>query len=172
MAEKKSNKSFIAIGSNLNHPLQQVKNAVKHIDAIEQCEVVQCSNWVSSYAVGPGNQPDFINGVVEICTQLMPLELLHQLQIIEDLANRQRVVRWGPRTLDLDILLYNNEIITSEVVTVPHPHMCERDFVIIPLMSIVPNLVFPSGESIASVANKLSINQGRTANCWPLLTSQ
>ncbi len=161
---------YIGLGSNLENPLQQVTAAVEAIKNIENTQLIQLSPWIESYAVGPGEQPNFVNGVVEITTQLAPEVLLKKLQNIEQQANRKRVIRWGARTLDLDILLYGQAIINTEQVplTVPHSHLKERDFVVIPLLSLAPDLVLPCGQSLSDVGDILHIENGRTVNCWPL----
>ena len=164
-------KCYIGLGSNLENPLRQVTQALELIGKIEDTQIQQCSPWVESYAVGPGEQPNFVNGVVEVETALTPQQLLEQLQMIEQCSNRKRVIRWGPRTLDLDILLYGQQTIKTETVVIPHPHLTERDFVVIPLMSIAQDLILPSGEALTVIAERLSINNGRTQNCWPLQSS-
>lgn len=137
---------FIAVGSNLGDPVTQAKVAIEAIKQLPQSHTVSCSSLYSSTPMGPQDQPDYINAVVEIQTELTPLELLDCTQTIELEQGRVRKEeRWGPRTLDLDILLYGNEVMDSERLTVPHYGMKEREFVLYPLAEIAPNLTLPCG---------------------------
>lgn len=137
---------FIAVGSNLGDPVTQAKVAIEAIKQLPKSHTVSCSSLYSSTPMGPQDQPDYINAVVEIQTELTPLELLDCTQTIELEQGRVRKEeRWGPRTLDLDILLYGNEVMDSERLTVPHYGMKEREFVLYPLAEIAPNLTLPCG---------------------------
>lgn len=138
---------FIALGSNLEQPLLQVERAVQALKALPQSELKAVSRWYQSVAVGP-EQPDYINGVAELYTNNSPLELLALLQGIENAQQRKRVQRWGPRTLDLDLLLYADRGIDEPALIVPHPRMFERNFVLCPLYDIAPTLVFANGVSL------------------------
>jgi 2-amino-4-hydroxy-6-hydroxymethyldihydropteridine diphosphokinase len=111
--------------------------------------VTAVSNTYRSIAVGPGEQPDYVNAVVQLETSLEPLSLLNAIQSIEQLHGRVRDIRWGPRTLDCDMLLYNNLCMESERLIVPHPRAAERDFVLRPLLDIAPELAFPDGRQAA-----------------------
>jgi len=141
---------FIALGSNLDNPLRQVESACDALANHHAMSLIRRSPWYRSRAVGPP-QPDYINGVVEIETALQPEPLLDQLQQMEQNQRRVRTQQWGPRTLDLDILLYADWEIQSERLTVPHPHMRARNFVLQPLCDIAPRLSLPNGPSIASL---------------------
>lgn len=137
---------FIAVGSNLGNPVSQANVAIEALKHLPRSEFIQASSLYSSTPMGPQNQPDYINAVVELKTELTPLELLDCTQTIELEQGRVRKEeRWGPRTLDLDILLYGNEVIDSERLTVPHYGMKEREFVLYPLAEIAPNLTLPCG---------------------------
>lgn len=131
------NKVFIGLGSNLNDPLLQLKKAIEHLTKIETLDVKNISGFYSSPPMGPQDQPDYINAVVEISTNLTAEQLLDVLQQIENEQGRVRTQRWGARTLDLDLLLYGNEVINSERLTVPHLGMSERNFVLYPLSDLV-----------------------------------
>ena len=109
------------------------------------------SNRYKTQAIGPGNQPDYINAVACLNTQLSPLDLLDCLQQIEQQQGRVRTIRWGARTLDLDILLYDQQVIDSERLTIPHPRMHERAFVLAPLQDLDASIVLPTGENILSL---------------------
>lgn len=144
-------KAYIALGSNLNAPLQQLQQAVEALNNIATTTVVAISPFYQSQPLGPQDQPDFINAVACLDTQLDPFELLKQLQKIEQQQGRQRLRHWGERTLDLDILLYDKQKIQSEILTIPHYDMHNREFVLIPLFDIAPTLIFPKGEKLADL---------------------
>lgn len=146
---------YIALGSNMDSPHSQLDSA---LEAIAQHPHMQLSGVSSRYQtppIGP-QQPDFINAAAELSTDLSPLALLDALQAIEQQQNRVRNIHWGPRTLDLDILLYSNVVgdslvIESERLTIPHPRMAERAFVLVPLADLNPQLALPSGETVAEL---------------------
>ena len=138
---------FIALGSNLQQPLLQVERAVEALAALPESELKAVSPWYRSVAVGP-EQPDYINGVAELYTAQAPLDLLALLQEIENLQHRKRQQRWGPRTLDLDLLLYGNRHIAEPTLLVPHPRMAERNFVLCPLYDLAPDLILADGISL------------------------
>lgn len=141
------NTVYIGLGSNLNNPLEQVTKALNEISAIKNTTLVSHSPWYKSVAIGPA-QPDFINGVAKAQTLLDAHSFLTQLQNIEQVHQRIRREHWGPRTLDLDILLWNHETINSERLIVPHAFLKERSFVLLPLNDIANNLTLPCGQSI------------------------
>lgn len=153
---------FIAVGSNLSDPVGQAKNATEALKCLPKSEFIQSSKLYSSTPMGPQDQPDYINAVVEIQTKLTPLELLDCTQAIELERGRVRKEeRWGPRTLDLDIILYGNEVIDSERLIVPHYGMKEREFVLYPLAEIAPNLTLPCGsrlKDLLKVVDKNGLN--------------
>ena len=128
--------AFIGLGSNLDNPIEHVRQACKAIAALELIELVACSPLYQSHPVGPSDQDDYINAVMHIHTRYSSLALLRQLQQIENAHGRVRVQRWGARTLDLDILLYDNQIINEPDLIVPHPEMISRGFVLYPLLDI------------------------------------
>jgi len=142
---------FIGLGSNLEDPISQVSEALKELAHIPNTRVINQSRLYRSDPVGPAGQPDYINAVAELHTELSPIELLDALQSIEQAHQRRRLVRWGPRTLDLDILLVDRELIVTERLTVPHPYMHEREFVLYPLAEIAPDLLLPNGESLSTL---------------------
>ncbi|PIE20793.1 MAG: 2-amino-4-hydroxy-6-hydroxymethyldihydropteridine diphosphokinase [Neptuniibacter caesariensis] len=142
---------YIGLGSNLKQPLKQVSDAIEALALLPETELLCTSSLYRSAPVGPQDQPDFINAVAQIETSLSPLELLNQLQAIEQQQQRVRERHWGPRTLDLDILLYADQIIASERLTVPHAYMTERSFVLYPLAEISPDLVMPDGEKLSAL---------------------
>lgn len=150
---------FIGLGSNLAEPISQIKAALNAITALVSTRFIQCSSLYASRPMGPQDQPDYVNAVVEIETELAPETLLDALQTIELNQGRERKEnRWGPRTLDLDILLYGQQLINSQRLTVPHYGMKEREFVIYPLAEIQPDLILPCGENIDSVLKTIARN--------------
>jgi 2-amino-4-hydroxy-6-hydroxymethyldihydropteridine diphosphokinase len=150
---------FIGLGSNLADPITQIKQAISAISMLEQSQVIAVSSLYGSKPMGPADQPDYVNAVLQLSTQLAPLALLDALQHIENISGRVRKdQRWGPRTLDLDVLLYGQQIINNERLTVPHYGMKEREFVLIPLAEIAPELVLPSGEKLQQLLLSISSN--------------
>lgn len=135
--------AYIGLGSNLEDPVQQLLTALTELDQLEQCQLVAQSSLYSSKPVGPQDQPDFVNAVAKLTTELTPLVLLDQLQTLEQSHRRIRERHWGPRTLDLDLLLYDDDFITNPRLTVPHAHMHERGFVLLPLQEISPEISIP-----------------------------
>ncbi len=151
--------AYIAVGSNLSDPVTQALRAIESLKTLPKSTFLQASSLYSSTPMGPQNQPDYINAVVCIQTELTPLELLDCTQAIEQEQGRVRKEeRWGPRTLDLDILLFGNEVIDSGRLTVPHYGMQEREFVLYPLAEIAPNLSLPDGTELPDLLNKVDRN--------------
>ena len=146
---------YIGIGSNLDKPEQHTRLATRQLDDIKSTNVVKVSSFYRSSPMGPQDQPDYINAVAELQTALEPLQLLDELQSIETEHGRVRTgSRWGPRTLDLDLLLYAEKSINSERLVVPHPGLHERAFVLYPLYEISPGLVIPGKGSLAKLIEK------------------
>ena len=148
--------AYIALGSNLDQPENQLQLAVTALAALPGTRLERASSVYRSTAVGPGPQPDYLNAVALLETDLPPETLLDALQAIERAQGRERGVRWGPRTLDLDLLLYGELEIHSTDLTVPHPRMHLRDFVLYPLREISnTNLVLPGGTDIDTLLAQL-----------------
>ncbi|MGH1470901.1 MAG: 2-amino-4-hydroxy-6-hydroxymethyldihydropteridine diphosphokinase [Cellvibrionaceae bacterium] len=143
--------AYIALGSNLDSPIDQVTTAVKAIEKLQSTHITAHSPWYHSLAIGPGDQPDYINGVIAVETGLSPIALLDELQKIESAQGRERHLRWTARTLDLDILLFDNQEIESDRLKVPHPRLSERNFVLYPLSDIASDLILPNGTTIQSL---------------------
>ena len=146
--------AYIGLGSNLNNPAAQLQSALQALERLPETQRLQCSPWYRSRAIGPGEQPDYINAVAQLRTALSPTKLLTQLQIIEDNHGRQRRVHWGARTLDLDLLLYGNRVLTTDNLQLPHPHLHRRSFVLLPLYDLAPQLQLPNGDSVSDLANQ------------------
>ena len=153
--------AYIGLGSNLDQPLANIKQAAEALDQIPQSQLLALSPLYQSKAIGPGEQPDYVNAAAALETQLSPLELLHQLQAIENKQGRKRgPIRWVARTLDLDLLLFDSMTLETEELTIPHPRMTERNFVLFPLRDLAtqlsPALALPDGRSIADLAQNCS----------------
>lgn len=141
---------YIAVGSNLGEPLKQAQQAIAALDAIPDSRVITTSPIYRTKPLGPQDQPDFLNLAVLLETSLEPEELLNHTQQIElDLGRVRKDERWGPRTLDLDIMLFGNRVINTSRLTVPHYGLKEREFMLYPLNDIAPTLVFPDGELLS-----------------------
>jgi len=145
--------AYIGLGSNLEDPLAQVTGAFVELAELPLTSLIARSSLYSSHAVGP-EQPDYINAVALLDTQLAPLALLDALQAIEQAHRRVRIQHWGPRTLDLDLLLYGDQIIEEERLNVPHPYLTQRSFVLYPLADITPNLHLPDGTPLADLLSR------------------
>lgn len=142
---------YIGLGSNLDNPRQQVSTALLELAQLQDCTLVSQSRLYRSDPVGPQDQPDFINAVAALDTTLPPHALLDQLQAVEQQHQRVRERHWGPRTLDLDLLLYGNETLATDRLTVPHAFMRERAFVLWPLAEIAPELKLPDGSCLSTL---------------------
>lgn len=134
---------YVGIGSNLDDPIAQVQQAILALKQLPESNYLNTSALYRSPPMGPADQPDYINAVSLLETALSADVLLSALQAIEYAQGRTRTQRWGPRTLDLDILLYGEKIIKQDRLTIPHPGLHERGFVLYPLQDINPDLVIP-----------------------------
>ena len=141
-------KVYVALGANLDDPKSQLDNACKELIKLAEDGSFQVSSYYRSKPMGHVVQPDYINAVASFVTKLAPLALLDELQRIELEQGRQRLVRWGPRTLDLDLLLYGNQRFDIPRLTIPHYGLQERSFVLIPLYELTPNLCLPCDTKI------------------------
>lgn len=148
---------YIALGSNLDNPLEQLKQAVEKLKKF--ANEFEISPFYGSKPVGPQDQPDYVNAVAKFSTDLSPTALLDKLQSIENEQGRVRVRRWGERTLDLDIILYGNQQIQTERLNVPHIEMKNREFVIVPMFDLSPDLVLPAGEKLADIYSQFKDHQ-------------
>ncbi len=139
----KKTQAYIGLGSNLQNPIEQIQQAFSALAELAQSRLVLSSSLYSSRPMGPQDQPDYVNAVAQIETQLAPIELLHALQSIENQQGRVRERRWGERTLDLDLLVYGDQSINHPELIVPHIGMAQRNFVLYPLQEIAADLSIP-----------------------------
>ena len=144
---------FLGLGSNLGDLAYYLKGAISAL-ASSTIKIVAMSGIYETEPWGVMDQPLYWNQVIEVDTTLEPLELLHVCQEIELQLGRERKVHWGSRTIDIDLLLYDNRVSESEELRLPHPYLEERAFVIAPLREIAPKLVLPSGKSITEVSGE------------------
>ena len=149
-------KVYIGLGSNLDDPQAQLKKAIIALEMIPSSSVVKTSSFYKSKPVGPQDQPDYINAVVELDTELSAPVLLDYLQVIENEHGRQREQKWGARTLDLDILLFGEEVIHDDRLVVPHVEMHKRGFVLFPLDEIAPDCVIPDVGTVHSLLQQVN----------------
>ena len=149
--------AYIAIGSNLASPLEQVNAAVQALGEIPQSGLVAVSSFYRTPPLGPQDQPDYLNAAVVLETALNAETLLDNTQRIELQQGRVRKAeRWGPRTLDLDIMLFGHETINTERLTVPHYDMKNRGFMLWPLFEVAPDLIFPDGIPLRTILDNLN----------------
>lgn len=150
-----SHRAFVALGSNLENPQQQVLRAFDALDTLPQTHVVAKSSLYRTAPVGYDNQPDFINAAAEISTGLEPVALLRALLALETAHGRERPFPNAPRVLDLDLLFYDDLTIHSPELTLPHPRLHERGFVLFPLADIAPDLQVPGKGSVRALLQAL-----------------
>ncbi|MET4027928.1 2-amino-4-hydroxy-6-hydroxymethyldihydropteridine diphosphokinase [Marinobacter sp. MBR-99] len=153
--------AYVGLGSNLEDPTAQLARAVAELASLPGTTLQAQSPFYASSPVGPQDQPDFVNGAVQLATDLSPHQLLDHLQAIEQAHGRERLRHWGPRTLDLDLLLYGNDIIHDKRLTVPHAELANRDFVLQPLLDLNPELALPDGRRLDSLRRQCPNNQLR-----------
>jgi len=147
---------YLAIGSNLASPLEQVNAALAALADIPESQLVAVSDFYRTPPLGPQDQPDYLNAAVALETTLAPEALLDHTQRIELQQGRERKAhRWGPRTLDLDIMLFGEQHIHTPRLTVPHYDMKNRAFMLLPLAQIAPDLRFPDGDKLSELLEKL-----------------
>ena len=150
--------AYIGLGSNLDNPKEHVKQALEDLKKLPQSRLLLASKLYLSKPVGPQDQDDFINAVVLLVTELEPLALLDQLQAIEQRHQRVRERHWGPRTLDLDLLLFGDQCIETSRLTVPHAELANRDFVVGPLFELCPELILPGGTRLQELLQRCPID--------------
>lgn len=150
--------AYIALGSNMGDREEYLRNAVEALDQVEGCMVRKVSEFIETPPYGVTDQADFLNGCLELRTLLHPEELLEEIHRIEKEAGRERIVRWGPRTLDLDIIFYDDLICQEDDLCIPHVEMHKRKFVLEPLAGIAPYKRHPAtGQTVVEMLEKLDL---------------
>jgi 2-amino-4-hydroxy-6-hydroxymethyldihydropteridine diphosphokinase len=145
--------AYVGLGSNLDDPAAQLRMALEALGRLPRTRLVASSALYRNPPMGPADQPDFVNAVAALLTTMPAPELLAAMQAIEDARGRRRDgPRWGPRTLDLDLLLYGNLQLESDDLVLPHPGLASRAFVLVPLLEVAPGLRLPGGPLLARVA--------------------
>ena len=152
--------AYIGLGANLGDPPRQIREALDRLAGRTGIRLDACSSLYRSRPMGPQDQPAFANAAARLETQREPLELLDILQTVERGLgrDRSRERHWGPRTLDLDLLLYGNETLRHPRLSLPHPGLTERAFVVVPLLEIAPELTLPDGRRLAEIALRMPRN--------------
>jgi 2-amino-4-hydroxy-6-hydroxymethyldihydropteridine diphosphokinase len=148
-------RALIGLGSNVGDRLQFLQRAVKQLGETIGVQVRDVSSVYETEPVGPAAQAWFLNAVVAVDTSLNPVTLLQLTQAIERALGRETTYHWGPRTIDLDILLYGNTQVNTATLTIPHADLCQRAFVMIPLLELVPGLVLPDGTEVSACLSRL-----------------
>jgi 2-amino-4-hydroxy-6-hydroxymethyldihydropteridine diphosphokinase len=155
--------AYVAIGANLGDALASVEQAFARLPELPRTRLIARSRLYRTQPLGPQDQPEFINAAAGLLTQLAPLELLHELKALEQAMGRGKpIVRWGPRVIDFDLSVFGSERIDTEALTVPHPGVPVRNFVLYPLLDIAPELEVPGHGRIRELAARVSA-QGLTA---------
>lgn len=149
-------KTYVALGSNLDDPIRQIQQAIRAFANIPQTQLLKTSRLFRNPPLPSIEQPDFINAVAELETTLNAHDFLLALQQIEQQHNKKPIVHWGPRTLDLDLLLYGDQCINTPGLTIPHPELTKRNFVLYPLAEIAPDLQLPNGKFLRDLLTTCS----------------
>jgi 2-amino-4-hydroxy-6-hydroxymethyldihydropteridine diphosphokinase len=149
-------RAFIGLGSNVGDRLQFLQRAVDSLRQASGIAAIQVSSVYETAPVGPADQTWFLNAVVSATTSLSPVALLDRTQAIERALGRETSYHWGPRTIDLDILLYGSRQVRTTTLVIPHAELCHRAFVIIPLLELAPGLVLPDGTAVSACLSALT----------------
>ena len=161
-------RAYIGLGSNLDVPVSQIQVALQSLKSLAQSGNLVSSSLYRNPPMGPSEQPDYVNAVASFDTTLGPTELLESLLSIESEQGRVRTShRWGPRVIDLDILLFGDWRIRSGNLTIPHPGLHERVFVLVPLYEIAPTLVLPGGVRLSAVMAGIDTSSLVKVKCGP-----
>lgn len=159
-------RAYIGLGSNLENPINQVRNALLELQDLPQSRLIAQSSLYVSDPLGPHDQPDYINAVAALDTQLSPQALLQGLQDIETQHRRIRSQqKWGPRSLDLDLLLYGDLELSDDILTVPHPGISQRNFVLYPLLEVAPDLNIATLGAVKTLVDNSSDKGLRRLSC-------
>lgn len=151
--------AWIGLGANLQQPVEQLKNAIQRLSLMAESELLATSSFYRTPPWGDEHQDDFINAVVLISTRLQPLDLLHQLQAIEtDMGRVRKGRRWGPRLIDIDILMYEQLQTQSDELTLPHLHMHKRAFVLLPLAELSAEIEIPGKGRVETLLSDVNLD--------------
>jgi len=149
--------AYVALGSNLDDPQQQIRRALELLASLPETRLVLTSRLYRTVPLGPQDQPEFINAAAGLLTQLSARDLLAHLKGIEaSMGRASPTVRWGPRRIDLDLLVHGNAQINEDGLTVPHPGVPSRNFVLYPLLDIAPELIVPGHGPVISLARRVA----------------
>ena len=149
-------RAFIGLGSNLGDRLKVLQRAVKSLGEIPGVHLSAVSSVYETEPVGPAAQAWFLNAVAAISTSLSPMTLLHQTQAIEQALGREPTYHWGPRSIDLDMLLYGDLQVKTAPLTIPHAELCHRAFVLVPLLELDCGLILPDGTAISACLSRIT----------------
>ena len=153
-------KVFVALGSNMGEREENIRRALELLSQLPDTELVRASSLYDTEPVGEVEQPNFLNAVAELDTDMAARQLLWNLLLIEKRLGRVRTQKWGPRTIDLDLLLFGDQVIDEDDLRVPHPELIRRSFVLTPLAELEPALVHPTtGETIQSHLSQLHVTR-------------
>lgn len=144
--------AYVGIGSNLNDPLNNVRNAFTALTQVERTRVLKTSRIFRTAPLGPIDQPHFYNAAAGLLTQLPPLKLLRSLKALEHQLGREVTVRWGPRVIDFDLLVYGAVVVQTDELTLPHPGLLQRAFALLPLAEVAPELQLRGSARMADLA--------------------
>ncbi|MDF1762995.1 MAG: 2-amino-4-hydroxy-6-hydroxymethyldihydropteridine diphosphokinase [Oleibacter sp.] len=148
------NTAYLGLGANIDDPHQQLITGLLALRDMPDIQLLEYSSFYSSRPLGPQDQPDFVNAVAKISTTLSPLQLLDALQTQELHQGREKRRHWGERCIDFDILLFNDLLLNSDRLTLPHKELIQRSFVVTPLLELTPDLRLPDGQLLAQVHPK------------------
>lgn len=157
-------KVYLGLGSNLNNPQLQIKQAILLLTMVPASELTNISSLYQSKPIGPQNQPNYINAVAELYTELTAHILLNYLQSIENKQQRIRKERWGARTLDIDILLYDDQIINDDCIQIPHAEMHKRCFVLLPLYELAGDIEIPNIGTVHYLLQQINTSDVKKLN--------
>jgi len=155
-----STKAFLGLGANIGDRLGNLQRSIRHLNRIEGLRVVRSSRVYETDPVGGPPQPDFLNAVIEVETDLFPRELLNACLEVEETLGRQRGVRWGPRAIDLDVLTYGDDDVFEPDLEIPHPRMHERGFVLVPLLELDADPPLPGGRRVKDLRGEAALLGG------------
>jgi len=148
--------AYVGLGSNLGQPAVQLREALGRLARLADTRLIATSRLWASPPLGPPGQPDYVNAVAGLLTQKEPRDLLVELQAIEQAMGRSRPpVRWGPRLIDLDLLAFGGETLDEPGLTLPHPGLHQRDFVLYPLAEVAPQLWIPGKGRVSTLAGEV-----------------